>query len=57
MQASTLHFITKDNRLKGEKNLLFSVYRDANVWTKAEVEDPAKKEGRNVTFVGSAFYM
>ena len=27
--------------IKGEKNLLFSVYRDANVWPKAEVEEPA----------------
>ena len=26
---------------KGEKNLLFSIYRDANVWRKAGVEDPA----------------
>ena len=27
--------------VKGGENLLFSVYRDANVWPKAEVEDPA----------------
>ena len=27
--------------IEGEKNLLFSVYRDANVWPKAGVEDPA----------------
>ena len=27
--------------IKGKKNLLFSVYRDANVWSKAGVEDPA----------------
>ena len=27
--------------IKGEKNLLFSLYRDANVWPKAAVEDRA----------------
>ena len=41
--------------IEGEKNLLFSVYRDANVWPKAGVEDPAL--GQMWNFFGSAFYM
>ena len=31
------HFVGK----KRKKNLLFSVYTDANVWPKARVENPA----------------
>ena len=41
--------------IKGEKNLLFSVYRDANVWPKAESSTPAFGEMSN--FFGNAFYM
>ena len=41
--------------IKGEKNRLFSVYRDANVWPKAGVEDPAL--GQMSNFFGSAFYI
>ena len=41
--------------IKESKNLLFSVYRDANVWPKAGVEDPAL--GQMSNFLGSAFYM
>ena len=37
-----LSFFYKQTPLiKGEKNLSFSVYRDANVGPKAGVEDPA----------------
>ena len=41
--------------IKEEKNLLFSVYRDAIVWLKAGVEDPAL--GQLSNFFESAFYM
>ena len=40
--------------MKEEKNLLFSVYRDANVWPKAGVEDPAL--GQMSNFFGSALF-
>ena len=44
---------TQTPLIKGEY-LLFSVYRDANVWLKAGVEDPAL--GQMSNFVGRAFY-
>ena len=37
------------------RNILFSVYRDANLWSKAGVEDPCF--GPNVKFFVSASYM
>ena len=57
MLSELLFFILKTNTIyyKGVKNLLFSVYRNANVWPKAGVEDPAL--GQMSNFFGSAFYM
>ena len=37
--------------IKEEKNLLFSVYRDANVWSKAGVEGPALGQKRQKRFL------
>ena len=41
--------------IKGWKDLLSSVYSDANVWLKEGVEDSAL--GQMSNFFGSAFYM
>ena len=41
--------------IKGEKDLSFSVYRDANIWPKGGVENPAL--GQMSNFFGKAFYM
>ena len=38
-----------------QKNLLLSVYKDANVWPKARVDDPAL--GQMSNFFKNAFYM
>ena len=35
--------------------MLFSIYRDANVWSKTGVEDPALGQMSNL--FGNAFYM
>ena len=55
MLSELLLFILQTPLIKGEKNLLFSVNRDANVWPKAGVEDPAL--GQMSIFFGSDFYM
>ena len=46
--------MNKQHRLK-EKKILFSVYRDANVWPKARVEEPAL--GQMSNFFGNAVCM
>ena len=49
MLTSILLFIllTKNIDWKG-RNLLFSVYKDANVWPKPQVQDPALGQMSNV---------